>query len=431
MGNTAGSIFTSFVRPDADLSLVALTTTASLSRTSSYCVSLGTFLKVRGFHPSGNMRPGWPAENLPTSITIEESAGQAEDAKTHAAERHIRLIRMRVTRGVLASTHPGEEPDERVFRAWAEMRFPPQIDDFLIHFGLRRVRMNRGRNGLGASPRFHDQRNLSNEVAGAGRNDGRPEDSVRALLNMDPGESIFLSVEDSAVDFVKLQRISLNLESLRGRVLLVHADVSDLRLRERAPGHNQRIHRSVCQPKRVRKESVLHDDLGHRVGGMGKVITGTDVPGSKDPRVTGLQSTVDVHPLLIKLDTGHFQTEPLHVRRPSDRDKNFIHGDLMLFAMSAERQAFSTGRPDHLHIRSTTQQCDAVLGHLLRDHLSGIAILFGQNAVHGLDQVHLAPETRKGLRHLAADRTSTDHRKSLRQLRDRKQGFIGEVAGLS
>src|SRR5437867_2081328 len=88
MGNAWGSILISLISPDADASLMALTTTAPPSLTSSYTVSFGTFLKVSGFHPSGKTAPDGLAENFPTSSTVEEPAVETEGAKKSPTVRH-------------------------------------------------------------------------------------------------------------------------------------------------------------------------------------------------------------------------------------------------------------------------------------------------------------------------------------------------------
>src|SRR5688572_20134633 len=96
---------------------------------------------------------------------------------------------------VLSAPHPCEQPHQLVLRGRGEMCLPPQIDDFLVDFGLGRIRMDGGRDSLRALACLHDYRKLIDKVSGMGSHDRRAQDLVAALSDVHPGEPFLLAVK--------------------------------------------------------------------------------------------------------------------------------------------------------------------------------------------------------------------------------------------
>ena len=65
-----------------------------------------------------------------------------------------------------------------------------------------------------------------------------------------------------------------------------------------------------------------------------------------------------------------------------------------------------------------------------RDALGGVGVLAGQELARALEEGHLRAEAREGLRELAADRAAADHGQPPRQLGQREDRLVREVAGL-
>src|SRR6185312_13157427 len=134
-------------------------------------------------------------------------------------------------------------------------------------------------------------------------------------------------------------------------------------------------------------------------------------------------------PALIVRDSRGLQTHPLYVRNPTDRDENLVDEDIVMLAMRIDRQTFPAFGFLHLQVFSTAEQLHTIAKHLLFNDTGRISILIGQDAVRRFNQIDLAPKTGEGLRQLAADRPGPDDPQTLRQLGQRKNGFVRQITG--
>src|SRR5215510_5021101 len=101
-----------------------------------------------------------------------------------------------------------------------------------------------------------------------------------------------------------------------------------------------------------------------------------------------------------------------------------------MLAVRIDRQPLSTLRFIDLQVLATAEQCDAVTDHGCVHDFRGVTVFVRHDAVQGLDEIHLAPEASKRLRQFASDRSRPDHTDALRQLCQRKDCFIREIASL-
>ena len=133
------------------------------------------------------------------------------------------------------------------------MRLPPEIDDFLIHFCLGRIGMDRSGDCLRAGSGFHRHRKFTDHFACVGRHDRGAKNLVCAFLNVNSRKTLVFSVENRTIDFIKLVGVGFDLETLLLRILLIHPNMRNLRLRERAPGHDQGFDGGVAQAQGMRE----------------------------------------------------------------------------------------------------------------------------------------------------------------------------------
>src|SRR5207245_11021032 len=93
-------------------------------------------------------------------------------------------------------------------------------------------------------------------------------------------------------------------------------------------------------------------------------------------------------------------------------------------------QPLALGRWRDARGLAATEQLDAVAERGLVDEFRRVSVFMRQDAVHRLDEVHLAAETGERLRQLASDRSSADDTQAWRQFGQRKDRFVREIAGL-
>ena len=77
-----------------------------------------------------------------------------------------------------------------------------------------------------------------------------------------------------------------------------------------------------------------------------------------------------------------------------------------------------------------TKQRHAFANHDLLDHLCRIAVFVRHDAVHGLNEVHLTAKPGECLCQLTTDGSCSDDRQPRRQLGQRKDSFVSQIARL-
>ena len=93
--------------------------------------------------------------------------------------------------------------------------------------------------GPQADPPHDGQGNLVDHLAGVAGHDGGAEDPVGPLADVDLDEALRLPVEDGAVHLLRSPGRRCHRDALLPRVLLIHADMGDLRVGVGAPGDRQ------------------------------------------------------------------------------------------------------------------------------------------------------------------------------------------------
>src|SRR5262249_50020254 len=136
------------------------------------------------------------------------------------------------------------------------------------------------------------------------------------------------------------------------------------------------------------------------------------------------------HALLVKTTPPPAESKSLEVRRPSDRDQDFVAPTLPAPPASTD--------DDHLRARlllhpfdlCTQAKRDALALENPSQQLSGFFVLARQQTLPAVDQAHLAAKPMKSLGQLASDGPTADHRQAPRGLGQRKDRLVGEVTGL-
>ena len=150
---------------------------------------------------------------------------------------------------------------------------------------------------------------------------------------------------------------------------------------------------------------------------MSKFVAGANVTCRKDLRVRRLQPGVHLDSALVAFDTDRFQSDPLHIRSPSDTDKNLIDRHIVLLTVRIHGEPLSVAGLFYCQIFPTAEHRHAIAHHLLFDEVRCVTVFVRQDAVQGFNQVDLAPKAGKRLGQLAPDRPGADHPDAWRQFR--------------
>ena len=183
--------------------------------------------------------------------------------------------------------------------------------------------------------------------------------------------------------------------------------MSEFRVGVSTPGHRQ-----GAAAGQAEEERVPNDDPRQGISRVSELVLRADIPGSVDPRVGGLQPIVDLDALLVVLHSGRLQPHALDVGRPAAGQQNLVHAQVVVPAVRVNRQPFAARVGADPQVLAAAQELDAVAKQGAMDDLCGLRVLLRQDAMQGLDQVDLAPETSERLGQLAADRAGADHRQT-------------------
>ena len=107
--------------------------------------------------------------------------------------------------------------------------------------------MDGGGERLQSQAGFHDEGEFADHVARMGRDNRRAHNLIRALLNVNPREPFVLPVENRTINLIKFVGVGFDLDAFLSRILFIHPDMRDFRLREGAPRHNQGFDAGIAQ----------------------------------------------------------------------------------------------------------------------------------------------------------------------------------------
>src|SRR6187399_1508847 len=135
--------------------------------------------------------------------------------------------------------HPCEQLLEPGLRTRSEMLLPPKIHHFLVHLCLGWIGMDRPGNRLGSGAGLHRHGKLTDHLACVRRYDCGSKYLVRALLNVNPRETLFFSIEDRTIDLIELVGVSFDLDAILFCIPLIQPDMGNFRIRKGTPRHDE------------------------------------------------------------------------------------------------------------------------------------------------------------------------------------------------
>ncbi len=162
---------------------------------------------------------------------------------------------------------------------------------------------------------------------------GGAHNGVRAFPDMNSRKTSLLTVQNRPVDLAQFERVRFDLHASGCGILLIDADMGNFRLRVGAPGDEQCVCACIPESKWVWEQRILHDDLCHGVGRMGKLEPGADITCGENVPIACLQPAVYLHALCIVFHTGLLEAKSFHVRSPTDTEKDLVDDDLVRPAM--------------------------------------------------------------------------------------------------
>ena len=140
---------------------------------------------------------------------------------------------------------------------------------------------------------------------------------------------------------------------------------------------------------------------------------------------------VDLHAvLLVVFDHRGFEIQSLDRGHSPDSDQYFVGVNLAADAVALGREYFFIAAHRDAVNFASRDDFHAVADDGALDSFGSVAILANQDLRRDFQQSDLRAKSRKRLRQLASDRSRADHGDSPRQLGQRENRFVGQVAGL-
>jgi hypothetical protein len=161
--------------------------------------------------------------------------------------------------------------------------------------------------------------------------DGGSEDLVSPDTDEHLDEALVLAVQDGSVHGSQFLREGPERDATLPSLMLVEADVGDLRVGVGTPGDGQ-----GAGPGAPLEQGVLQHDARHGISGVRELETRADITGGVDVRVGGLQPVVDGNPVpLVMAHADLVEIEAPHVGHPAGADQDLID-DHLLFRAAGE-----------------------------------------------------------------------------------------------
>ena len=325
--------------------------------------------------------------------------------------------------GLAGAGHP---PVEDLVDGGREAGAVVEVADFADAFGLGGVGVDDVGELLEAHAALHGHGDLADHFAGVAGDDGRAENLVAALLDVNLDEALVVAVGAAAVGLADGLDEGVDLDALFLRARRVEAHVRDLRIGVGGPGDDEVGRLAVGDGE----ECVLQHDAGGGVGGVGELVLERDVAGGVDVGVGGLQLVVDGDAFGVGFDARGVQVQAVDVGRATDGEEDVVHLDGALFAVLRVGDALARGRAFDLLDAGAERKPDAFALKDLLQEGGGVFVLACHEARDDVEHNDFAAEAAEGLAHLGADGARADDGETGRQLCERKERFVGEIAAL-
>src|SRR5439155_23374059 len=190
-------------------------------------------------------------------------------------------------------------------------------------------------------PSRHRHADFTNHLSGVTRHDGSAENFIAPLADVEFHETLFLTVQYSAVHLLELAHIGIDFQAAFAGVTLVEANVGNFRVGVSAPGH-----REGAGFLAAKEQGILNYDPGRKIGGMGEFSGQANITGRVDARVGGLETIVYQHAFArIVLDAHGLQIDPFDIRRAAGTGKDLIHNDRLLLSLRLKADTFLDAIP--------------------------------------------------------------------------------------